>query len=78
MHSSSVIVLCTIEKEKVIVPCFFENENVNGENYRNMEINYAFHRFVSLRKDYIYHQDRVPPHDSNRARNNLIRKRPGN
>ena len=78
MNSPSVMVWCAIGKEKVIGPYFFENENVNGENYRNMLINYAFPRFASLRRDYIFHQDGAPPHYSNRVRNYLNRKRPGN
>ena len=78
MHSQSVKLWCAIVKEKVIEPCFPENENVNGENYRNMLINYAFPRFASLRTDYIFHQDVALPHYSNQVRNYLNRKRPGN
>ena len=55
LNSPCVMVWCTIAKEKVIEPYFFENENVNGEIYRNMLIRYAFPRFASLRGDYIFH-----------------------
>ena len=77
MHSPSVTTWRAIEKEKVECPYFFENVNVNDENYRNMLINYAFPHFASLRRDYIFHQDGAPPHYSNRVRNYLNRKRPG-
>ena len=65
-------------ERKVNRPIFFENENVNGENYQNMQINYAFPRYGCLRKDYIFHQDGAPSHYSNRVRNYLNRKIPGN
>ena len=68
MHRPSVMVWCVIGKEKVIGPSFFENENVNGENYRNIQLNNAFPRFVSLWRDYIFHQDGASPHYSNRFR----------
>ena len=78
MHIPKVMVWCPIGEEKVLGPCFFENENFNGENYRNMLINYAFPNFASLRRDYIFHQDGAPPHCPNRVRNYLNRKRSGN
>ena len=76
-HSASVIVLCAIGK-KGYRPMFFENENVNGENYRNMLMNYAFPRFASLRRDYIFHHYGALPHYLSWVRNHLNRKRRGN
>ena len=55
----------------------FENKNVDGENYRNMLINYTFPRFASLRRDYIFRQDGAATHYSNRVRNYLNLKRLG-
>ena len=78
MHSPNVMMWCAIGKEKVTGICFFENENVNGENYRKMLLNYGFSRFASLRRDYIFHQDSDSSHYSNRVRNYLNRKRPSN
>ena len=43
-----------------------------------MLINYAFPHCASLRRDYIFHQNGAPTHYSNRIRNNLNLKRPGN
>ena len=59
-------------------PIFFENEIVNGKNYRNMLINYGLTRFAFLRRDYVFQQNGAPPHYSNRIRYHLNRKRPGN
>ena len=78
MGSPSVTVRCAIGIEKVVGLYFFEDQNANGENYRNMLINYAFPRIASLRKEYIFHQGVAPPHHSNRVRSYLNRKRPGN
>ena len=39
----SVMVWFAIAKGKVIGPYVFEDENVNGENYRNMLVHYTFH-----------------------------------
>ena len=78
MQTSSGVVWCAIGKEKVIGPYFFENENVTGENYRNVLINYAFPRFESQRKDYIFHQDGARPYCSNIVRNYLNCERPSN
>ena len=78
MHSHSFMVWCSIGKEKVIGQYFFENENVNRENYRNMLINYGFLRFASLRRDYTFHQDGAPSHYYNQFRKYCNRKRPGN
>ena len=78
MHSPSAMVWSSIGKEKAIGPNLFENENVSGENYRNMLNNLALPHFACLRKDYIFHQDGAPPHCSNRVRNYLNRKRHGN
>ena len=72
------MVWCAMRKEKVIGPHYFENENVNGENYRNIVINYAFPRFASLTRDYVFYQYGATIHYSNRIRNYLNRKRPGN
>ena len=55
-HSPSIMVWCAISKDKVVGPFYFEDGNVNGENYRNMLIHYAFPRFASLRDDYILHR----------------------
>ena len=43
-----------------------------------MLINYAYLRFESLRRNYIFHQEGAPQHYSNRFRNCLNRKRFGN
>ena len=56
------MVLCGISKEKVIGPYFFQDQNVNGEDYRSMLIQYAFPRIASIRADYIFHQDGAPAH----------------
>ena len=66
VHSSSVMVWCAIGKKRE-GPYFFENENVNGENYRNMLFNYAFPRFASLSRDDIFHQDGALPQYCNRV-----------
>ena len=49
LNSPSIMGWCAIAKEKVIGQYFFEDENVNGENYRNLLTHYAFPRFLSLR-----------------------------
>ena len=77
MYCPSVMVWCAIGKLNTICSFYLENENVNGENYRNMLINYSFPCFASLRRVYIFLQDDAPPHYSNRVRNYLNRKRPG-
>ena len=51
--------------------------NVNGENHRKILINYAFPRFASLRRVYIFHQNGAPLDYSNRVTNYLNRKRLG-
>ena len=48
---------------------FFDSENVNSENYRNLLINYAFPRVASLNRDYRFQKDGAPSHSSNRVRN---------
>ena len=58
-------------KDKVLGPYFFENGNVNGENYRKTLINYAFLPFDSLKGDYIFHQNGAPAHCSSRVRRSL-------
>ena len=73
IHSPSVMVCCAIGKEKVLGPYFFENENVNGENYRNMLINFSFLRFAYLRKDSIFELGGALPHYFSRVRNYLNR-----
>ena len=78
LNSPSVMVWCAIAKEKVIGPYFFEDENVNGENYRNMLIHYASTRFASLKGENILHQDGALPHYSNRVRTYLNNKRSSN
>ncbi len=72
------MVWCTMSKEKVISSYFFQDENFDDENYRNMLICYAFPRFASLRTDYIFQQDGAHSHFFNRARAYLNRKRPNN
>ena len=67
-HSPSIIVRCEISKGKVIGPYFFQDQNVNGENYRNMLIQYAFPRLASIRADYNFHQDGAPAHYSSRVK----------
>ena len=49
------MVWCVISKEKVFGPSFFQNQNMNGENYINMLIQYAFLRLASIRADYIFY-----------------------
>ena len=65
IHIQSVMESCAIGKEKVNGPYFFKNENINGENYQNLLINYAFPGVTSLRRDYIFQQYGAPPHSSN-------------
>ena len=36
------MVLCGISKEMIVDPYYFEDEIVNEENYRNIQIHYAF------------------------------------
>ena len=67
-----------ISKEKVIGLHFFQDQNVRDENCRNMLIEYAFPRLVSIRADYIFHQDGAPAHYSSRAKTYLDNKRPKN
>ena len=78
LNSASVMEWCAVTKEKVMRPCFFEDESVNGENYRNMIVHFAFTRFAPLKGDYAFHQDRAPPHYSTRVRTYLKNKRPNN
>ena len=61
--------------KKRLKPKFFGNENVNGENYRNMLINYAFPRFETPRRDYIFQQNCAPTQSFNRVRNYLNHNR---
>ena len=44
LHSPTIMVWCEISKEKFIGPYFFQDQNVAGENYRNMSVPYAFLR----------------------------------
>ena len=53
-HSPSTMVWFEISKEKVIGLYFFQDQNVRDENCRNMLIEYAFPRLVSIRADYIF------------------------
>lgn len=76
LNSPSVMVWCAISKQRVIGPFFFENENVTGESYRNMLINYAFPRFERNLSDYIFMQDGASPHFSTRVRAYLNWKKP--
>ena len=76
--SPSIMVRCRIPKEKAIVPCFFRDQNVSGENYRNMWIQYAFPYLAWMRADYIFLQDGAPAHYSSRVKTYLDNKRPGN
>ena len=78
MNSPSVMVWCAVAKEKVTGTYFFEDENVNGEKYRNMLIHYAFTSFASLKGDYIFHQYGAPRHYSTRVRTYLNHNRPNN
>ena len=78
LNSSGVMVWCTISKYGVIGPYFFNNQNVRGDTYRNMLIQYAFPKFAALRSDYIFQQDGAPPHYSNVVRAYLNNKRPNN
>ena len=77
-HSPSIMVWCGIAKEKIIGPYFSQDQNVKGDNYWDMLIQYAFLRLASIRADYIFHQDGAPARYSSRARTNLDNKRPGN
>ena len=65
-----------ISREKVVGPYFFEDENVDSENHRNTLTNYAFLRFASPRKDYIFHQDGALVHYFFHVRRYLDSKRP--
>ena len=78
MNSLSVIVWCAIAKERLIEPYIFEDEKVNGENYRSMPIHCAFPCFASFRGDDIFHQYGAPPHYSTRVRTCLNNERPNN
>ena len=71
-------VINAISKEKAVGPYFFENGNMNRENYRNMLVHYAFPRSASLRDDYIFHQDGAPAHNSHSVRRCLGYKRTEN
>ena len=59
-------------------PYFFQDENVYGENYKNMLIRYALPRLVSLRPDYNFQQDGARSHSYSRTKAYLNRKRPNN
>ena len=50
-HSLSIMLWCGISKEKVIGSYFFQDGNMNGENYRRMLSQYAFPRLASIRAD---------------------------
>ena len=50
-HSLSIMVWCEFSKEKVIGPYFFQDQNLNSENYRNVLTQYAFPRLASTRAD---------------------------
>ena len=56
----------------------FSNRNVNGENYQNMLIHYAFRQFGSLREDYIFHQYGIPALNFSSREKYLDNKRPEN
>ena len=58
-QSSSLMLWWKISKDKVVGSYFIEDGNMNGENYRNMLINYAPPRFPSLRDEYIFRQDEL-------------------
>ena len=58
------MVWCVISREKVLGPYFFEDENLNSENYGNMLIHSAILRFASQMEDYIFHQDGASAHYS--------------
>ena len=77
-YSPSTMLWCGISKEKDIGPYFFQDQNVNGENYRKMLIEYAFPRLASIRTDFIFHSDGAPAPYSSRVRTYLDNKRPGN
>ena len=70
------MVWCGISEEKVIGPYFFQDQHVNGENYRNILIQCAFPRLASIRANYMFHQDRALAHYSSRVREYLDNKRP--
>ena len=71
------MVCCGVSRGKVVGHHFFENENVNSENYRNMLIHYAFSHFASLTEDYIFQQAGSPAHYYSRVWCYLNKRRPG-
>ena len=76
LNCPSVTNWCAISKQRVIGPSLFENENVTGENYRNVLINFAFLRFKRNLPDYLFVQDGASPHYATRVRAYLNRKKP--
>ena len=73
-HSPSIIAWRIASNEKVVGPYFFEDENVNGKNYRNILIHYAFPRFRSSNENYVLLQDHAATHYSSRTRIYLANK----
>ena len=70
-HNPSLMVWCSILKDKFKGPYILKNGNVKGEDYRNMLSHYAFPRFASLRDNYIFHQNGAPAYYSHHVRRYL-------
>ena len=75
-HSPSIMVWLGISKEKAIGAYFFQDQNLNGENYRNIIIQYVFPRFASIKADYVFQLDGAPANYSSRMRTYLDSNRP--
>lgn len=68
LNSPGFMTWCAISNEPGIGPYCFERDNVTGETYWSILINYAFPRFRSLNEDCIFQQSDVRPHCFNRLK----------
>lgn len=67
---------CTISNKHVVGPYGFQNDNITGETYRTILIQYVFLRRRELREDCMFHQDGAPFQYSIRRKPYLVRKLP--
>ena len=69
---------CTIRKNKITGPYFFETKNVNGNNYRRIMVDFSFPSFNRLRNDNVSMQHGASPYFATSVRNYLNRERLNN
>ena len=75
--SPKVTVFCAMSKKAVSGPFFFERATVNGETYLDMLENWLMDKLSEKESgDFIFQQDKAPPHWSLRVRQFLNIKLP--